>query len=96
MEMERFLLGERGDTFRTNGYPHNLVGPSLVSTADGKYNLIEISYYDEGRDEAKKSKKQLTIAMPFTNLAGNSVANNLVDDLQTVLGASALSDFATS
>lgn len=96
MEMEYFLLGERGDTYRTMGYPHNIVGPELVSTKDGTYNLVEISYYDEGRDEAKKSKKQLTIAMPFTNLAGNTVSNNLVDDLQTILGATALADFATS
>ena len=36
MEMEYFLLGERGDTYRTNGYPHNLVGPELVSAKDGK------------------------------------------------------------
>jgi hypothetical protein len=34
--------------------------------------------------------------MPFTNLAGNTVSNNLVDDLQTILGATALADFATS
>ena len=87
VEMEYFLLGERGDTYRTAGYPHNLVGPALVSTKDGTYNVIEIAYYDEGRDEAKKSKKGLTIVMPFTNLAGNAAANTLIADLNTILGA---------
>ena len=96
MEMERFLLGERGDTYRTNGYPHNLVGPELVSAKDGKYNLIEIAYYDEGRDEAKKSNKGLTIAIPFTDLASNSEINAVIDDLNTILGAGTVTDLLTS
>ena len=96
MEMEYFLLGERGDTYRTNGYPHNLVGPELVSNKNGTYNLIEIAYHDEGRDEAKKSNKGLTIAIPFTNLAGNSVINAAIADLNTILGASTVSALPTS
>jgi len=86
MEMEYFLVGERGDTFRTNGYPHNIVGPALVSAAGGSYDIIEISYFDEGRDEAKKSKKSLTIALP-TAAVPNANVNSVVADLNTILGS---------
>ena len=94
--MERFLLGERGDTYRESGYPFNIVGPGLNSSASSSYNLVEISYFDEGRDEAKKSKKQLTVALPFTNLAGNSKINAVIADLNTILGASTVDVLATS
>lgn len=86
MEMEYFLVGERGDTFRTNGYPHNIVGPALVAAAGGSYDIIEISYFDEGRDEAKKSKKSLTIALP-TAAVPNANVNGVIADLNTILGA---------
>lgn len=86
MEMEYFLLGERGDTYRTNGYPHNIVGPALVSVPSGAYDLVEVSYFDEGRDEAKKSKKSLTIALP-TAAVPNANVNAVVADLNTILGA---------
>jgi hypothetical protein len=86
MEMERYLLGERGDAYRTNGYPNNIVGPALVSKAGGQYDVIEVSYYDEGRDEAKKSKKTLTIAME-TAATPNAKVNSVVSDLNTILGA---------
>jgi len=86
VEMEYFLLGERGDTYREMGYPHNINGPALVSTVGGTYDLIEISYFDEGRDEAKKSKKNLTIAMP-TAAVPNANVNSVITDLNTILGA---------
>tara|TARA_R110002124_G_scaffold62103_1_gene170001 strand:- start:12112 stop:13086 length:975 start_codon:yes stop_codon:yes gene_type:complete len=96
VEMEHYLLGERGDAYRQSGYPHNIQGPALVSSAAGTYNFIEISYFDEGRDEAKKSKKGLTIVVPFTNLAGNSLANAVIADLNTVLGAGSVAPLATT
>jgi len=86
MEMEFFLLGERGDTYRESGYPHNIVGPGLAATKDGTYDIIEISYFDEGRDEAKKSKKSLTIALP-TAAVPNANVNGVIGDLNTILGA---------
>ena len=86
VEMEHFLLGERGDAYRQNGYPHNIVGPELVSVAGGSYDIIEVSYYDEGRDEAKKSKKTVTIAQP-TAAVPNAEVNSLIADLNTILGA---------
>ena len=86
VEMEYFLLGERGDTFRTLGYPHNIVGPGLGAVKEGSYDIFEISYFDEGRDEAKKSKKGLTIALP-TAAAPNANVNGVVADLNTILGA---------
>ena len=57
---------------------------------------IEIGYWEEGRDEAKKSNKQLTLAMPFTNLAGNSTINDLISDLNTALGAGSVDALPTS
>ena len=95
MEMEHFLLGERGDAFRTNGYPHNIVGPSLVATTSGTYDIIEISYFDEGRDEAKKSKKSLTIALP-TAAVPNANVNGVIADLNTILGASSVDTIKAS
>lgn len=86
MEMEYFLLGERGDTYRQNAYPHNIVGPELVSVTSGEYDIVEISYYDEGRDEAKKSKKTLTVAQP-TAAVPNANVNSVIADLNTILGA---------
>ena len=95
MEMERFLLGERGDAYRLNGYPHNIVGPGLVSVASGEYDIIEISYYDEGRDEAKKSKKTLTIAMA-TAAIPNAEVNSVIADLNTILGAGSVDTIKAS
>ena len=94
--MEYFLLGERGDTYRKSGYPNNITGPALVSNASSSYNVIEISYYDEGRDEAKKSKKGLTIAVPFTTLSANSAINTVVTDLNTILGSGSINAFLES
>ena len=91
VEMERFLLGERGDTLRLNAYPHNINGPALVSTAGGSYDIIEVSYYDEGRDEAKKSKKTLTLAMP-TAAVPNGLVNAMIGDLNTILGAGSVEE----
>lgn len=94
VEMEYFLLGERGDVYRTMGYPYNLTDGSGFASASSNYNLIEISYFDEGRNEAKKSKKQLTIAVPFTDLASNSKINTIVADLNTILGAGTVDTLA--
>ena len=77
--MEEYYLGNRGDTFREMGYPHNFEREydSVLSQA---YYLIELGYYDESRDEPMKSKKQLTIACPNT-----TVANTLIGQINTAL-----------
>tara|TARA_R110000803_G_scaffold178803_1_gene241221 strand:- start:989 stop:1951 length:963 start_codon:yes stop_codon:yes gene_type:complete len=95
VEMEYFLLGERGDTLRKNAYPFDINGPALVSTPGGSYDLIEISYFDEGRDEAKKSKKGLTIAMP-TAAVPNAAVNSVIADLNTILGAGSVATIKAS
>jgi hypothetical protein len=95
VEMEYFLLGERGDTFRLNGYPHNIKGPDLVSSSSGSYDIIEISYYDEGRDEAKKSKKTVTIPMQTAG-APNANVNSVIADLNTILGAGSVDTIKAS
>jgi hypothetical protein len=91
--MEWYLKGERNDFYREAGYPHNLENSYEINPA-GTYNLIELAYYDEGRDEAKKSNKQITIAMPFTNLAGNAAINLLIAELNTAFGAGTLDALA--
>jgi hypothetical protein len=95
VEMEYFLLGERGDAYRENAYPFNIVGPKLAATVDGSYDLFEISYYDEGRDEAKKSKKGLTIALP-TAAVPNANVNGMAADLNTILGAASVDTIKAS
>lgn len=92
---EFYLDGEIGDFMRGAGYPHNFKN-TYDADASAKYNTIEIGFYEEGRDEAKKSKKSVTINMPFTVLAANTTVNLLVADLNTALGAGTLEDFATS
>lgn len=89
------LLGERGDTMRLGAYPHNIAGPALVATKGGSYDLVEISYYDEGRDEAKKSNKQLTVAMQ-TAAIPNAAVNSVIADLNTILGASSVATIKAS
>ena len=60
--MEYYLLGNRQDTFRGAGYPHNFE-ESYDSDVTKSYHLLEIGYYDESRDDPMKSKKQITIAI---------------------------------
>lgn len=88
-EMEFYLLGARGDSYREGGYPHNISGPGLVSTASGSYNVVEISYYNEGRDEAKKSKQAITLAFLDDNTATGSnddVNTSIIAPLVAALG----------
>tara|TARA_R100000541_G_C1893220_1_gene83742 strand:+ start:642 stop:1604 length:963 start_codon:yes stop_codon:yes gene_type:complete len=94
-ENEFYLKGERNDYMRGAGYPHNLNNVYLAD-ASASYNTIEVGFYEEGRDEAKKSKKSITINVPFTNLAGNSVVNDIVADLNTILGAGSVDAFAVA
>lgn len=77
--LEEYFLGNRGDTFRGAGYPHNFE-QEYDSVLSGTYSLIEIGYWDESRDEPMKSKKQLTIAAPST-----AVANTLIGQINTAL-----------
>ena len=76
------MKGERNDFYREAGSPHNLENSYEVSST-GTYDLVEIAYFDEGRDEAKKSKKQITLAFP---VSARTNANLLVDDLETATG----------
>jgi len=86
---EFYLAGETGDFMRGAGYPHNFKN-TYDADQTATYNTIEIGFYEEGRDEAKKSKKSITINLPFTNLAGNSVINTMIADLNTALGAGSI------
>jgi len=82
VDMEWYLKGERNDFYREAGYPHNLENSYETSVSE-TYDLVEIGYFDEGRDEAKKSKKQITIAFP---VSARTNANLFVDDLETATG----------
>jgi len=59
--MEYYFLGNRGDSMRGLGYPHNFEA-TYDSVLTDDYYLVELAYYSEGRDDPMKSKKQLTLA----------------------------------
>ena len=83
---EFYLDGETGDFMRGAGYPNNFKN-TYDADSTAKYNTIEIGFYEEGRDEAKKSKKSLTICIPTVNLADNATTNLVIAELNTILGA---------
>ena len=64
------------------GYPNNF-DAVYDSVLTKNYFLVELAYFSEGRDDAMKSKKQLTIACPSLEYA-----NVLIGQLNTVLNGS--------
>lgn len=84
--MEWYLKGERNDFYRQASYPHNLQNTYDANDAD-TYDVVELAYFDIGRDEAKQSKKQITIAMP---VSARTEMNLLIADLNTILGAGSI------
>ena len=60
-DLEYFCMGERGDQYRTIGWPHNLETKYLVDS-DKEYNVLDIHYYftDTGVN-VQKSEKDITI-----------------------------------
>lgn len=91
-DMEWYLKGERNDVYRTMGAPHNFDN-TYDSVTSNTYNVIEIGYFSLGRDEAKQSKKGITIAMP-TAAVPNAQFNAMVSNLNTILGAGAVAAIA--
>ena len=87
-DMEWYLKGERNDVYRDQGSPNNFDGAydAVYST---NYNVIELGYFDIGRDEAKHSNKGITLAMP-TAAVPNAQFNALVASLNTILGAGSI------
>lgn len=85
-DMEWYLKGERNDYMREMGYPHNFTN-TYDATFNNTYNTIELGWYEEGRDEAKQSKKSITIAMP---VAEKTATNTLIANLNTILGAGSI------
>lgn len=79
--LEEYFLGNRGDSFRGAGYPHNFEQTYDTVLANDYYG-IEIEYYDEGRDDPMKSKKQLTILVDATAI---TAVNALMAQLTTAL-----------
>lgn len=86
LDMEYYLKGERNDFYRGAGYPHNLSN-TYDAVQTETYHIVELAYFDEGRDEAKKSKKQLTIVMPVAQV---TEANAMIANLNTILGAGSI------
>jgi len=92
---EFYLDGETGDFMRGAGYPHNFKN-TYDADETATYNTIEVGYYEEGRDEAKKSKKSLTICVPTVNLADNATTNLVIAELNTILGAGSVAALPVS
>ena len=90
-DMEWYLKGERNDVYREMGTPHNFIG-TYDSVFSNTYNMIEIGYFDIGRDEAKRSKKGITIALPALGVP-NTQINALIANLNTILGAGSVTAF---
>jgi hypothetical protein len=84
-DMEWYLKGERNDVYRDQGTPHNFAG-DYNAVFSNNYNMLEIVYFSLGRDEAKQSKKGITIALPATGVP-NTAFNLMVSNLNTILGA---------
>lgn len=85
--MEFYLKGERNDIYRGAGYPHNFKG-TYDAEINGEYHAIELGYFEEGRDEAKKSKKGITV---YFEDADKVAMNVMIADLNTILGAGTVS-----
>ncbi len=92
---EFYLKGERNDYMRNAGYPHNLKN-FYDADSSLNYNTVEIGFYEEGRDEAKKSKKSITINIDTSSLADNTTTNALITKLNVALGAGSIDALATS
>ena len=87
--MEYYYLGNRQDTLREMAYPHNFP-THYDSKLDSQYHIIDLEYYDEGRDDRNKSKKQLVIAIEDLGVDTEGtisypVANALITDLNTAI-----------
>ena len=81
--MEYYYRGNRQDTFRQLGYPHNFE-PVYDTNVNTSYHYIEIGYYDEGRDDPMKGKKHITLAIPDA-----ADANAIIADINTALTGTA-------
>jgi hypothetical protein len=90
-DMEWYLKGERNDVYRTQGTPHHFEG-SYDAVLSNTYNIIEIGYFSLGRDEAKQSKKSITIALPALGVP-NTQVNAMIANLNTILGAGSVVAF---
>lgn len=81
-DLEYFCMGERGDQYRTMGWPNNLETKYLVDP-DKEYNVLDIHYYftDTGVN-VQKSEKDITI------LADTSVSLTTLVEALKALGIS--------
>lgn len=89
-DMEWYLKGERNDYMREMGYPHNFTN-TYDATYSNTYNTVELGYFEIGRDEAKQSKKAITIAMP---VSAKTQMNTMITNLNTILGAGSITALA--
>lgn len=88
-DLEYFCMGERGDTYRGIGFPHNIPTTYLVDPSV-KYNVIDIHYAYVGSNESvQKSEKTITLVVPkvgANNQTSNELTNNIISTINTVTG----------
>lgn len=89
-DMEWYLKGERNDHMREMGYPNNFTN-TYDAAYSNTYNTVELGWYEIGRDEAKQSKKSITIAMP---VSAKTQMNTMITNLNTILGAGSITALA--
>ena len=76
-DLEYFCMGERGDIYRSIGFPHNIVTEYLVDETKS-YDVVDIHYYYVGGNEnPQKSEKTITLV---------GVADGPMENIVTQLG----------
>lgn len=90
-DMEYFYMGERGDIYRSIGFPHNIRTTYLVDSTIA-YNTLDIQYFYAGPNEdVQKSQKTCTLVIPKigkTNAVSNVLTNSIITALNTATGLS--------
>lgn len=82
--VEEYLLGNRQDTFRGAGYPHNFP-ESYDSELDATYHYVEVQFKDYGRDDEQIASKQSVLIAVKEDIGTFTQVNNLIGDLNTAI-----------
>lgn len=91
-DLEYFCMGERGDQYRTIGWPNNIDTKYLVD-ATKTYNVLEIHYaFTDTGVNSYKSEKDITIVAPV-GASGHEydLINSIIGAINTAVGSTIVS-----